>query len=84
MNISSLVVDVQPARTASVQAILAGWPGVEVHAATPQGKLIVTVETDSDVQTTDNFSRIGALEGVMSVAMVYHQFEPELEHGEPQ
>jgi nitrate reductase NapD len=58
---------------------LPGWPGVEVHAATPQGKLIVTVETLTDAQSSDTFARIGAVAGVMSVALVYHQFEPEPE-----
>jgi nitrate reductase NapD len=77
MNISSLVVDVQPARAGAVQMALRQWPGVEIHAATPEGKLIVTLETDTDGQTTDTFTRIGAVEGVMSVALVYHQFEPD-------
>jgi nitrate reductase NapD len=79
MNFSSLVVDVSPAGVDAVSAALRQWPGVEVQAATAQGKLIVTVEADSDAQTTDIFARINALDGVMSVAMVYHQYEPEPE-----
>lgn len=76
MNISSLIVDVQPAHLLSAQVTLSAWPGIDVHAATPEGKLIVTIETDTDGETTDTFSRIAAVAGVMSVAMVYHQFEP--------
>jgi len=79
MNFSSLVVDAHPNHAGAVQAALRQWPGVEVQAATGQGKLIVTVEADSDVQTTDIFARISALEGVMSASMVYHQYEPEPE-----
>jgi nitrate reductase NapD len=79
MNFSSLVVDASPGSVTAVSAALRQWPGVEVQAATQQGKLIVTVETDSDAQTTDLFARINALDGVMSVAMVYHQYEPEPE-----
>lgn len=75
MNISSLIVDARPEALPSVQAALATMPGIEVHAATEAGKLIVTVETDGDADTTDSFGRIGAIPGVMSVAMVYHQFE---------
>jgi nitrate reductase NapAB chaperone NapD len=44
---------------------------------------VVTVETPTDAGTTDLFAQISAVEGVMSVALVYHQFEPEEEpcHG---
>ena len=79
MNISSLIVNARPEAVAAVQHALDAWPGVQVHAATAGGKLIVTLETDSDDQTTATFARINALQGVMSVAMVYHQFEPEPE-----
>ncbi|MCL2658504.1 MAG: chaperone NapD [Betaproteobacteria bacterium] len=79
MNLSSLVVDVRPESLASVQAEMAAWPGVEVQASSPQGKLVVTLETDSDYATTEIFSRINAIDGVMAVAMVYHRFEPEPE-----
>ncbi|MCK6423727.1 MAG: chaperone NapD [Burkholderiaceae bacterium] len=77
MNISSLVVDARPDFLAPLCEALQALPGVDLHAATPEGKLIVTLETDSNDATTDTFERLGALEGVMSVAMVYHQFEPD-------
>lgn len=77
MNISSLIVDARPSALAAVQREFSAWPGIDVHAATPEGKLIVTVETDNDTQTTDTFTRIQSMEGVLSVSMVYHQFEPE-------
>ena len=75
MNISSLIVDARPEALPSVQAALGAMPGVEIHTATAAGKLIVTVEADGDAATTETFARIGATSGVMSVAMVYHQFE---------
>lgn len=77
MNISSLVVHVLPERAAAVQAELADWPGVEVPAAAPDGRLVVTVETATDRESSESFGRIGALPGVMSVSLVYHQFEPD-------
>lgn len=79
MNISSLLVDAQPERLSDVRHALDQLPGVEVHAATDAGKLIVTLETDVDADTTELFGCIGAINGVMSVAMVYHQFEPDPE-----
>jgi periplasmic nitrate reductase NapD len=79
MNISSLIVDVRPEAMSAVRGALKTWPGVEIHAATSLGKLVVTVETETDAETTDTFARIGALDGVMSVALAYHQIEPEPE-----
>jgi nitrate reductase NapD len=79
MDISSLIVDVKHNHVDAVRNTLGCWPGVQVHVATPEGKLIVTVETGTERETIDTFERIGAVEGVMSVAMVYHQYEPESE-----
>jgi nitrate reductase NapD len=79
MNISSLVVDVQPEALPAVRSELIRWPGVEIHAATEFGKLVLTLETETDTETTDSFARIGALDGVMSVALAYHQIESEPE-----
>jgi nitrate reductase NapD len=83
MNISSIVVDSRPERRVDVQQALSLLEGVEIHAVSPEGKLVVTVETSTDAGTTDLFAQISAVDGVMSVALVYHQFEPEEEpcHG---
>jgi nitrate reductase NapD len=77
MNISSLIVDTRPEHTSLVVAQLGRWPGVEVHAATPEGKLVVTLEAAGDGELASCFDRIRGLAGVMSAALVYHQFEPE-------
>ena len=79
MNISSLIVDVRPEAMSAVRGVLKSWPGVDIHAATSLGKLVITVETETDSETTDTFARISALDGVMSVALAYHQIEPEPE-----
>ncbi|HXK29251.1 MAG TPA: chaperone NapD, partial [Candidatus Binatia bacterium] len=44
MNISSLLIHAQPQRAEHVRAQLEQLPGVEVHAVTEEGRLIVTVE----------------------------------------
>ncbi|MFO1327324.1 MAG: chaperone NapD [Rubrivivax sp.] len=83
LNICSLIVDAQPDRREALERELATWDGVELHAATPEGRLVVTVESASDADTTDTLHRLGACPGVMSVALVYHHFEPDSEaaHG---
>lgn len=77
MNVSSLIVNARDGHATVVQTLLAQQPGVEIHAASPEGKLIVTIETESDRETVDAFERIAKTEGVLSAAMVYHQIESE-------
>ena len=77
MNISSAIIHARPGEVVLVQAGLAMLPGVEVHAISPEGKLIVTIESEDDGSTVAIYERIGQLDGVMSAAMVYHQTESE-------
>ncbi|MBI5793429.1 MAG: chaperone NapD [Rhodocyclales bacterium] len=77
MNISSAIVHARPGALSIVEAGLAALVGVEVHAISPEGKLIVTIETDDDSGNVATYERIGQLDGVMSAAMVYHQTESE-------
>ena len=51
--------------------------GVEVHAATEDGRLIVTVEDDNDRVLADTVLSLHDVPGVLSAAMVYHQYEDE-------
>lgn len=80
MNISSIIVHAKPAKLPSVRGGLEQIPGVEIHAATDDGRLVVTIEAASDGETTGIFDRINAMDGVMSVAMVYHQYESDPEN----
>jgi nitrate reductase NapD len=77
MNVSSLIVNAKDGQALAVQALLTQQTGVEVHAASPEGKLIVTIETDSDRDTVAAYERISRTDGVLSAAMVYHQIESE-------
>jgi nitrate reductase NapD len=52
-------------------------PGVEIHAATDDGKLVITIESETDGETASTFDRINVMDGVMSAAMVFHQFESD-------
>lgn len=75
LNISGIVVHAHPQHQALVSAALAQLPGVEIHATSPDHKLVVTIEADDDRATTDCFETIRQLPGVLSASMVYHHFE---------
>lgn len=79
MNISSVIVSAQPDRASSVSSALMQTTGVEIHATTDDSRFVVTIETDTDFDTVGVFDRINAMAGVMSVAMVFHQFESDPE-----
>ncbi len=79
MNISSIVVIPHPDRVAAVQEALRKIDGVEVHGVSPEGKMVVTIETADDRATTDTFELISRLDGVLSASMVFHQLETDPE-----
>ena len=79
MNISGIVVHASPDKIETVRAQLEKIPGVEVHAASAEGKMVVTIEKPDDREITDLFDEIGKTSGVLSTAMVYHHFEPDTE-----
>lgn len=81
MNISSVIVHARPGAADAVSDRLLALDGVEIHAVSPEGKIIVTIESDSDGATTGTYESIGRLDDVLSIALVYHQTEsdPEME-----
>ena len=79
MNISSVIVHAKPTELLSVRGNLEQIPGVEIHAATDDGKLVITIESETDGETASTFDRINVMDGVMSAAMVFHQFESDPE-----
>ncbi len=55
--------------------------GIEVHATTDNGRLVVTVEADGDGSGADYLRSIDRLEGVITTALVYHYRDPIEEEG---
>ncbi|MBI4742685.1 MAG: chaperone NapD [Betaproteobacteria bacterium] len=77
MNISSVLVNARSDLVRQVQDSLAALNGVEVHAVTEEGRLIVTIEAESDQAVANMFEVINHLPGVLSASMVYHQYESD-------
>ncbi len=75
MNISSAIVYAQPGTEPALRAHLSTLPGVEVHAASEDGKIIITLESDNERSAVNHYEAIGRHEGVLNVAMVYQQTE---------
>lgn len=71
VHIASFVVHVVPRHVLAVAADVAGLAGAEVHAATPEGKLIVTLESIGPAALLDAVASIQRMPGVINAALVY-------------
>jgi nitrate reductase NapD len=75
-HISSLVVHSHPDRVQSIIEGIGILEGAEVHGGADTGKLIVTLETDTESQVVERINAIQLLEGVLAATLVFHHFEP--------
>jgi nitrate reductase NapD len=81
MNVSSVVLRASPAALESVRGSLQALPGVEVHAATGDGRLVLTIEDSGTARAADTFVQLHGIRGVMSVSMIY-QYSDETDERE--
>lgn len=77
MNISSVIVIPHPDHIARVRQQLTLLEDVELQAESPEGKMIVTIETEGDKDTVRVYEFLSQMPGVMSASMVYHHNEAE-------
>ena len=75
INISGLLVHALPDKAEAVRARLLQLPGIEVHAVSPEGRLVVTLENASDREMADTFERVQTLPDVLSASLIYHHSE---------
>ncbi len=75
MNISGVLVKAYPENLVTIQQTLATMSGVEVHGNNDDGRIVITVEDVSANNITDTLVEIQNVPGVLSAAMIYHQFE---------
>jgi len=72
MNICSVVVHTKPDQLGVVQNRLEEMPGVEIHATSEEGKLIVTVEDTDASMAADTMMAFNDVKGVLNTILVYH------------
>ena len=76
-DISGVVVHADPHCVAQLCATLESIAGVTIHATGSAGKIVVTIETESETRSIERIEAVRALDGVQSVAMVYHRIETD-------
>ena len=75
IHIAGVIVHAVPDQIAAIGSQIGLVPGARVHAAS-DGRLIVTLETESTKHTLDYMDALRALPGVLNVALVYQHVEP--------
>ena len=79
MNISSIILHAVPECLDEIRTALAGMPGVEIHAASKEGKLVLTLEDSGTGSASESYIALHHIPGVLSVAMVYQYSDDDLE-----
>ncbi len=77
MNLASLVLRIRPQTRCTATAALAALPGVECHDMTPDGKLIVTVESVANVALSDVLIAIAREPLVLATTLAYEYSDGE-------
>lgn len=75
MNISSAIVYAKSKDEQTLRSLLSLVPGVQVHASTDDGKMIITIESENDRSAVAVYEGIERMDGVLSVAMIFQQTE---------
>jgi nitrate reductase NapD len=70
MNVSGVVIHLQPGRAVAVRAAMAQLPGVEIHAA-EGGRFVATVEDVDGASVSETFIRLHDIPGVIAVSLAY-------------
>ncbi len=79
VHISSLVVHVLPQHLDSIKKQIEAFDSAEIYGDSPEGKIVVVLETENQGFITDTIDAINNLPNVLSTVLVYHQIENELD-----
>ncbi|MFC1673510.1 chaperone NapD [Pseudomonadota bacterium] len=82
MSICGLVIHASPGNGDNVVSALVALDGVEVHEATEDGRLVVTVDNPNDGEAAKVLDSFREIDGVLSTSLVYTHFEEDSGEGE--
>lgn len=76
VHIAGIIVYCDPGRMEAIKSAIGLLPNAEFHVQSPEGKMVVTLESDSTKHTLDCMDAIRALPGVLDISLVYQHAEP--------
>jgi nitrate reductase NapD len=77
IGICGVLVHARPEAIGAVRDTLRGWPGVEVHGANEDGRLVVTVEQQGERRVLETITAFQDIKGVLSASIVYEHSEDD-------
>lgn len=85
LHVAGVLVRTRASDAQRVAARLADVPGTEVHAATLDGKLVITLEAPEAGTLSERLADLPLVPGVLSAVLVYEHHEPleEPQDGSP-
>ena len=73
MNISGIVVQAFPDKSAEVQKQLTEFSGVEIHAVNrEEGSIVITLEDTPDNVPSDIMMDVQNIQGVLAASLIYN------------
>jgi nitrate reductase NapD len=75
LHIAGIVVHVYPEAVLRTAESIAGLPGAQIHATSPDGKLVVTLEAPGAREIAASIESIQQLDAVLSASLVYQHNE---------
>ena len=77
MHIAGVLVQTRPEYIPQVQNRLGDVAGLEVHAVSPDGRIVVTVEGHGRKAVADTLFSLNSMQGVLSACLVYEHSETD-------
>ena len=75
IEICGVLIHAKPGFSEGVQTQLLAMPGVEIHEATDDDRLIVTVERVGEASLADSLSAFNSIPHVLSATLIYEHAE---------
>ncbi len=76
VHISSALIQVHPEFMNKIKQDIYSLPFTDLIASSDEGKIIITIECNTEHQITDTLEKINQMKYVMSALLVFHQIEP--------
>jgi len=84
ISVCGVLVLVRPEQREATEARMLEISGLEIHGASEEGKLVITVQTDSYRETGDAITRLQNVKGILSISMIYQHAESLDDDDEPE
>ncbi len=77
MSISSLVLQTTPRRQRALRLELENIQGVQVHALTRDGQMVITVDEPDQSRVAEIIAQIPQMDGIIKVSLIYNVQQDE-------